>query len=131
MKVKIKSREGRKMKSCEKTSFFYYINPKNVSSVIEMYGYAYSIKNTILVYLAVIAAACALGFVFRLPPGYVAVVAMAGIFYAPKIIINSYRGMYEQKRFSDVNIYIEQMLYSFRKNPIILTALQDAGRAIA
>ena len=131
MKVKIKSREGRKMKSCEKASFFYYINPKNVSSVIEMYGYAYSIKNTILVYLAVIAAACVMGFVFRLPPGYVAVVAMAGIFYAPKIIINSYRGMYEQKRFSDVNIYIEQMLYSFRKNPIILTALQDAGRAIA
>lgn len=119
------------MKSCGKASFFYYINPKNVSSTVEMYGYTYSVKNTIAVYLAVIAASCAMGFVFRLPFGYIAVVAAAGIFYAPKIIINGYKGMYEQKRFSDVNIYIEQLLYSFRKNPIILTALQDAGRAIA
>lgn len=33
--------------------------------------------------------------------------------------------MYQQKRFLDVTNYLEQLLYSFRKGPKILTSLQD------
>lgn len=130
MKKKIRKGRGGGGKPDYKASFFYYLNPKNVSSAIALYGYTYSVKNTILVFLAVIAIACGLGILFRLSAGYIAVIALVGMACVPKVIINSYQNMYEQKRFSDVNIYIKQLLYSFRKNPIILTALQDAAKAI-
>lgn len=113
-----------------KKSFFYYLNPKNVSAAIERYGYAYSVKNTILIYVIVTAISVAGGFVFRLGPVEVCMVALCGMASMPKVVINSYKYMYEQKRFSDVNIYIEQVLYSFKKTPKIISALQDAEKII-
>lgn len=130
MRFQKKNGRGGGGKPDAKASFFYCLNPKNVSSAIAVYGYTYSVKNTVLVFLAVIAIACGLGILFRLPAGYMAVIALAGMACVPKVIINSYRNMYEQKRFTDVNIYIKQLLYSFRKNPIIVTALQDASEAV-
>lgn len=109
---------------------FYYLNPKNVSAAISIYGYTYSVGNTILLFGAVIVIVSGLGYVFRLPYLYIAFVALVGMANIPKVIINSYKNMYEQKRFSDVNIYIEQLLYSFRKRPVILTSLQDVANII-
>lgn len=109
----------------KKESFFYYLNPENVSAAIARYGYTYQVKNTVLVYLAVLALSVAAGYVFRIGVIGVCVVAINGMSLIPRVIINSYRNMYEQKRFSDVNLYMEQALYSFKKMPRIITALQD------
>lgn len=114
-----------------KQRFLYYLDPRNVSASIERYGYTYSVKNTILVYLAVILLSAAAGFVFKLGVPGICAVALYGMAMLPQVIINSYKNMYEQKRFSDVNMYIEQVLYSFRKTPKIITALQDAEKIIA
>lgn len=113
-----------------KKSFLYYLNPKNVSAAIEKYGYAYNIRNTVLIYVIVTVISAAGGFVFRLDPVHICVAAVCGMAWMPKVVINSYKNMYEQKRFSDVNIYIEQVLYSFKKTPKIISALQDAQKII-
>lgn len=113
-----------------KTSFLYYLNPGNVSAAIKKYGYAYSIKNTIVIYIMIIILTVAGGFVFWLGPIEICVVAICGMAMMPRVVVNSYKNMYEQKRFSDVNIYIEQVLYSFKKTPKIITALQDAEKII-
>ena len=114
----------------KKQSFLYYLNPKNVSAAIEKYGYTYRIRNTVLVYVLVLACSWAGGFVFRLSLPYICVIAVCGMAMMPKVVINSYKNMYEQKRFSDVNIYIEQVLYSFKKMPKIITALQDTQKIV-
>lgn len=114
----------------KKESFLYYLNPKNVSAAIARYGYTYSVRNTVLVYLAVLAVSVLAGIVFRLDWPEVCAVAAGGMSMAPRSVINSYRNMYEQKRFSDVNLYIEQALYSFKKMPRIITALQDVEKII-
>lgn len=115
----------------KRTVFFYYLNPHNVSAAIATYGYAYSVKNTILMYgiAAAISAAC--GFLFRLGAVDILALAVYAMAMLPRIMINSYKNMYEQKRFSDVNIYMEQTLYSFKKMPKIITALSDAEKIIA
>ncbi len=113
-----------------KKSFLYYLNPGNVSAAIEKYGYTYNVKNTMLIYLIITVISAAGGFVFQLGPVEVCIVAVCGMAMMPRVIINSYKNMYEQKRFSDVNIYIEQVLYSFKKIPKIITALQDAEKII-
>lgn len=117
-------------KDRKKIHLLYYLNPKNVSAAIATYGYTYKISNTILAYLAVIGLSVVMGYLFKLGIFATAVIAAAGMITIPRIIINSYRNMYEQKRFSDVNLYIEQILYSFKKKPIILNALQDVERII-
>lgn len=110
--------------------FFYYLNPANVSAVIARYGYTYSIKNTVFVYVAVAFLSAAGGFIFKLGPLEVSLIAVCAMAMTPRVVVNSYKSMYEQKRFSDVNIYIEQVLYSFKKMPKIITALQDAKKII-
>ena len=100
----------------KKAPFLYYLNPGNVSAAIATYGFTYQVKNTVLVYLAVMALSVAAGFVFRLGILGVCIVAACGMSMIPRVIINSYRNMYEQKRFSDVNLYMEQVLYSFKKD---------------
>lgn len=113
-----------------KQPFLYYLNPKNVSAAIERYGYTYRIRNTVLVYVIVIMMSAAGGFLFQLGFLEAGVVAVCGMAMLPRIIVNSYKNMYEQKRFSDVNIYIEQTLYSFKKTPKIISALQDAEKIL-
>lgn len=109
-------------------AFLYYLNPKNVSAAIEEYGYAYRVRNTVLAYLLVLLAAVASGHVFRLGVLEVGAVALYGLAALPRVMMNNYKKMYEQKRFSDVNLYIEQVLYSFQKTPRIISALQDVEK---
>lgn len=113
-----------------KKSFLYYLNPKHVSAAIETYGYAYSVKNTVLIYVLVCAVSAAGGVIFRLDAAEICTVALCGMAWMPKVVINSYKNMYEQKRFSDANLYIEQALYSFKKTPKIISALEDAEKII-
>ena len=115
----------------KKRSVLYYLNPRNVSAAVEQYGYTYHVKNTILVYLLVTLTSVIAGCIFKLAVPEILVVAVSGMAMIPKVIINSYKNMYEQKRFSDVNMYIEQMLYSFKKTPKIISALQDVGNIIS
>lgn len=114
-----------------KKIFLYYLDPRNVSASIEKYGYAYSVKNTVVVYLIALLLSAAAGFVFKLGVPGICAVAVYGMAMMPQVIVNSYKNMYEQKRFSDVNMYIEQILYSFRKMPKIITSLQDVEKIIS
>ena len=116
------------MKNKKKDPTWYYVDPRNVSAAVETYGYTYNMRNTILLYTIVTLLSVIGGFVFRLDWLETWFIALCGMSMMPKVIVNSYRNMYEQKRFSDVNLYMEQVLYSFKKIPKIITALQDVEK---
>ena len=80
----------------KKQSFLYYLNPKNVSAAIEKYGYTYRIRNTVLVYVLVLACSWTGGFVFRLSLPYICVIAVCGMAMMPKVVINSYKKAIER-----------------------------------
>ena len=55
--------------------------------------------------------------------GYIAVCAVA-VLCTFSIIYQSYKARYEQRRFSDVSIYLERMIYYFSSGITILDSLE-------
>lgn len=110
----------------KKKNWFFYLNHKNLIGEIEQYGYVYSLKNLIITYLSVIVGSILAAFLFKLHVAGYIVIAAFGVLITPFLIRNSYKALYEQRRFSDASKYMEKMLYYFRASGKIITALQNA-----
>lgn len=106
---------------------FYWSMPWNVIREINRLGYTYTWKNILLVYLMTLAVIIGLGLGFKLRIGWLLIDILFGIMIAPKFVMNSYNNKNEAVRFSDVNTYIEQMLYAFSNSHRVLTALEDVS----
>lgn len=114
-------------KKDQKKPPFYWSMPWNVIREINRLGYTYTWKNILLVYLVTLAVVIGLGMSFKLKIGWLLVDIIFGILIAPKFVMNSYNNKNEAVRFSDVNTYIEQMLYAFSNSHRVLTALEDVS----
>lgn len=104
---------------------FKLLNPKNLEKEVHAYGYNFSWKTHIILMLLVLAGISGVGIVFQLKASYLAVVIVATFIVLPLLVLNTYRKMYEQKRFSDVTTYMEQVLYSFQKLQKTASALKE------
>lgn len=110
----------------KKKKWYFFLNHRNLIGEIEQYGYVYSLKNLVITYLSVIAGSVLAAFLFKLHLlGYI-VIAVFGVFITPFLVRNSYKALYEQRRFSDASKYMEKMLYYFRASRKIITALKNA-----
>ena len=109
----------------KKMHFWNYLNFKKMQAEVNRYGMSINMTDYLkfigLSYLAMIAFC----YVFKLRWLCIAAVAVVITLLLPSIFMAQFRNMYETKRFEDVNSYLEQMLYSFRRQPKILIALQD------
>ena len=118
------AREPKKVKE-KKTQFWNKLNFKKMQAELNRYGMSINMTDYLkfigLSYLAMIAFC----YVFKLRWLCIAAVAVVITLLLPSIFMAQFRNMYETKRFEDVNSYLEQMLYSFRRQPKILIALQD------
>ncbi len=118
------AREPKKVKE-KKMHFWNYLNFKKMQAEVNRYGMSINMTDYLkfigLSYLAMIAFC----YVFKLRWLCIAAVAVVITLLLPSIFMAQFRNMYETKRFEDVNAYLEQMLYSFRRQPKILIALQD------
>lgn len=80
---------------------------------IERFGYKVSVKSLIGTFAMIVAGCIAAGYLFKLKPvGYV-IVCIVAVMCTFSIIYQSYKARYEQRRFSDVSIYLERMIYYF------------------
>lgn len=109
----------------KKRGSFYYAMPWNLSREIRQFGYGFSIKRIGMIYALIIGIMVGIGLAFKLPLLWVVPLILAGLWYSPTLVRNAYRNKFEKQRFSDVNVYIEQMLYAFKNSQKILTALED------
>lgn len=101
------------------------LNPRNLEKEVHMYGYNFSWKSHVLLIICSLLGIGAIGIIFKLAPVYL-VIAMAAVFIMlPVLVLDGYKKMYEQKRFSDVCEYMEQMLYAYQKDGKILSALKE------
>ena len=113
------------MKNKKVTRFFKRLNPRNLASEVHVYGYNFSWKTHLLILICSLFAIAAIGILFKLKPIYFTELVIAVCAMLPALIISSYKRMFEQKRFSDVVTYAEQILYSFQKNGKIVSALKE------
>lgn len=98
---------------------------KNLEKEVHKYGYHWSWKSHVLLTAGALLGICAIGLVFQLRMEYLAVILIVTLFLLPVFVIDVFRKMFEQKRFSDAATYMEQMLYSFQKSGKILIALKE------
>lgn len=68
------------------------------------------------------------GYLYRLKMPFVVIMILAEAAVLPVWVKGRKKRELEQERFSDANIYMEQVLYSFRKTPKILSALTDVEK---
>lgn len=109
----------------QKHNMFYYLLPWNLKKEIALYGYSFDTKEMVKIYAVVLIVAIILGKLFKFTGIWYVPLIVSGILFTPKLIRNKYRNQYEYTRFSDVNLYIEQMLYAFKNSGRILTTLKD------
>lgn len=109
--------------------FLYYSNTKNLIGEIETYGYHCSWQKLFITYAIAVAAAVAVGILYQMSYLSIAILIVYVLACMPSILITNYKSLYQQKRFSDANKYIEKMLYYFRVKPKITDCLQDAIKA--
>jgi hypothetical protein len=117
-----KSKGGAKSK---RRSALYYAMPWNLRYEINLLGHDFSIQRIAVIYATIVGVMVGVGLGFKLPPVWVIPLIIAGLWFAPTLVRNSYRNKYEKQRFADVNVYIEQTLYAFRTSQKILTSLED------
>lgn len=101
------------------------LHPKNLEKEVHMYGYYFSWKAHIAWMTGALLGIGAVGILFRLKMFYFVIVLAAVILMLPVLVLDMYKKMYEQKRFSDVCSYMEQMLYAFQKTGKVVSALKE------
>lgn len=106
-------------------------NPINLQKEVHAFGYNFEWRMYALMLVGVLLLTVAVGIFFRLRVSYAAVILLVALLLLPFLITDVYKRMYEQKRFADVTDYMEQILYSFRKEGKVLSALRDCSDAIA
>ncbi len=107
------------------------MKPRQLWSELKKYGYAFSAKRSIFVYVIAVVFALALAKFFGLRQQYSVILCVWIAILLPFFLRNTYRNRYEQKRFMEANTYVEQFLYSFQKSGKILTSLEDVGKLFA
>jgi Ca2+/Na+ antiporter len=102
-----------------------------LSEEIKKYGYVFSVKKNVLLYIFTAIVSMVMGRLFALNLANMIILMLFVIALLPFFIRNGMKNRYNQKRFSDVNTYMEQFLYSFEKNGKILETLRDVKQLFA
>lgn len=101
------------------------LHPKNLEKEVHVYGYHFSWKSNMVWMVGALLGISAVGILFQLRLLCFSIVAAAVLLVLPVLVLDMYRRMYEQKRFSDVCAYMEQMLYAFQKTGKVVSALKE------
>lgn len=114
----------------KKKSILHLLNLKNLQSEINGYGYHYSIKSFFIELLIAFAIIFVAGIFCGLNWKPIVILMSIGTILTPYIILEQFRYLYEESRFTNSVNYMTQMIYSFKKTPKILSALEDTQKVV-
>ena len=98
---------------------------KKLSDELVKYGYVFSLPKMLVTYLVMVISSILIGLFFQLSTGFIIALCISTALMLPLYIKNYNYNRYQQQRFSDVNVYMEQFMYSFMKTGKILSTLTD------
>ena len=98
---------------------------KKLSDELVKYGYVFSLPKMIITYLLMVVFTILLGMFFQLDAVFIVALCICACLMLPLYIRNYNYNRYQQQRFSDANVYMEQFMYSFMKTGKILSTLYD------
>ena len=109
----------------KRTKLIRYFDFKNLRQEIGGIENDFSFKKYELTLVLVPLFALAASTIYKLEIAYGLIVAIAFLFFVPSLVLSTVKQNYQKRKFSEANSYIEQMIYSFKRNGKILAALQD------
>jgi hypothetical protein len=98
---------------------------KSLKDEVASYDKSYTRQKYWLYFTLAIIATVLFGVAYQIEWYFLIVIGVVGTFIAPRLIRDITRGRYEEQKYIDAASYIEQMLYSFRRNSKILASLKD------
>ena len=112
------------MKKKSELSFFRF---KNLTQELARYGYEYTPKKALVSYGMMVLLAAIFGLLYKLQIPYIVVIGIIGVVFSPLVLIQTIKGRYHTTMFSMANNYMEQFLYSFKRNKTVLKALSETA----
>lgn len=104
---------------------FSYFNPKLFKQEVHRYNADINAGQFLKFLLFSYVGLIVFMIIFKLKLPYMITVLVLATLFMPGVFIMNLKNIYEIRKFESVNSYLEQLLYSFRRQPKILTALQD------
>ena len=102
-----------------------YLKFENLSSEIKGYGFEYSFNKYLRSMLFAFALVIGFGWFYGLTFTYIGFLLILSLLLLPLIIIAQFKYMYNNKQYEDIINYSEQMIFAFKKEPKILSALRS------
>lgn len=102
-----------------------YFSLSSLSGDISGYGYSFSLRKYIISIISVTGCITLISLIYKLKPQYILCIIICSLLILPLLIRKKYRNNHRMKEFSDVDVYLHQMVYSFIRTPKIHTALSD------
>lgn len=104
---------------------FKYVSYRQLSRTIEGYGYEYSIKTHLSAVALSLFTMTVAGLLFYLEIGKIAVLGAVAVMVTGIIVISQFAYMANNDRFEALANYMEMMILCFKRNPKILSSLEQ------
>jgi hypothetical protein len=104
-----------------------YLRYRNLTQELAKYGYEYTPKKALFAYGMIVLVAAIFGLLYKLELPYIAAIGIIGLVFSPMVILQTMKGRYHTTMFSLANNYMEQFLYSFKRNGTVLNALLETA----
>lgn len=111
----------------KKKSGIKYLRYQNLTQELAKYGYEYTPKKALFAYGMIVLVAAIFGLLYKLELPYIAAIGIIGLVFSPMVILQTMKGRYHTTMFSLANNYMEQFLYSFKRNGTVLNALLETA----
>ena len=111
----------------KKKSGIKYLRYRNLTQELAKYGYEYTPKKALFAYGMIVLVAAIFGLLYKLELPYIAAIGIIGLVFSPMVILQTMKGRYHTTMFSLANNYMEQFLYSFKRNGTVLNALLETA----
>ena len=111
----------------KKKSGIKYLRYRNLTQELAKYGYEYTPKKALFSYGMIVLVAAIFGLLYKLELPYIAAIGIIGLVFSPMVILQTMKGRYHTTMFSLANNYMEQFLYSFKRNGTVLNALLETA----
>lgn len=111
----------------KKKSGLRFLRYRNLTQELAKYGYEYTTKKALAAYGIIVLLAAIFGLLYKLQPTFIVAIGITGVVFSPMVLIQTMKGRYHTTMFSMANNYMEQFLYSFKRNKTVLNALVETA----
>lgn len=108
-----------------KDNAFSYVRYSVMKQRLSEFGFSMATSSFILSLIGIAIICIGISLLFKLKIAYVGIVTIFFLFCTPILIVYRYKFMFQQKKFAEVTLYLQQLAYAFKRKNKLVNALQE------